>query len=90
LSEYHGRLFWSKEKFLKMSESMEKELLPSMLLKRDNYEEWNQFIRRKLNEVPMMVSWIQRNQDAEMDFSLIPFQTRFMRIQQVPEPGTGQ
>ncbi len=69
---------------------MEKELLPSMLLKRDNYEEWNQFIRRKLNEVPMMVSWIQRNQDAEMDFSLIPFQTRFMRIQQVPEPGTGQ
>ncbi len=38
----------------------------------------------------MMVSWIQGNQDVEMDFSVIPFQTRFMRIQQVPEPGTGQ
>jgi hypothetical protein len=35
-----------------------------------------------------MVSWIQGNQDAEVDFSVIPFQTRFVRIQQVTEPGT--
>jgi hypothetical protein len=69
---------------------MEKGLLPSMLLKRYNYEERNQFNRRKLNEVPMLVSWTQGNQDAEMAFSVIPFQTRFIRIQQVPEPGTGQ
>jgi len=38
----------------------------------------------------MMVSWIQGNQDAEMDFTVIPFQTRFTRIQQVAEPGTGR
>jgi hypothetical protein len=35
--------------------SMEKSLFQDTVLKRDNYEEWNQFIRRKLNEVPMMV-----------------------------------
>ncbi len=33
--------------------------------------------------------WIQGNQDAETDFTVIPFQTRFTRIQQVAEPGTG-
>ena len=68
---------------------MEKGLLPTILLNRDNYEEWNQSIMRKLNEVPMMVGWIQGNQDAETDFSVLPFQTRFTRIQQVAEPGTG-
>jgi hypothetical protein len=59
-----------------MSDSVGKGFLPSILLKRDNDEEWNQCIRRKLNEVPMMVSWIQGNQDADMDFTVIPFQTR--------------
>jgi hypothetical protein len=67
---------------------MEKGLLSSILLKRDDYEEWNQCIKRKLNEVPMMVGWIQGSQDAEMDLSVIPSQTRFTRIQQVAEPGT--
>ncbi len=38
----------------------------------------------------MMVAWIQSNQYAEVDFSVIPFQTRFLKIQQVPEPGTGR
>jgi hypothetical protein len=38
----------------------------------------------------MMVGWFQGNQDAETDFSLFPFQTRFTRIQQVAEPGTGR
>ncbi len=38
----------------------------------------------------MMVAWIQGNQDAEIDFSMIPFQTRFLRIQQVIQPGTGR
>ncbi len=37
-----------------------------------------------------MVSWIQGNQDAEMDFTVIPFQTCFTRIQKVAEPGTGR
>ncbi len=60
-----------------MSDSVEKGLLPSILLKRDNYEEWNQSIMRKMNEVPMMVGWIPGNQDAETDFTVIPFQTRF-------------
>ncbi len=73
-----------------MSDSVEKGLLPTILLKRDYYEEWNQCIKRKLNEVPMMVSWIQGNQDTEMDFTVIPFQTRLTRIQQVAEPGTGR
>ncbi len=68
---------------------MEKESFPDFLLKRDNYEERNQFIRRKLNEVPMMEDWIQGNQDAEQDFNVIPFQTRVVRLRQVPEPGTG-
>jgi hypothetical protein len=68
---------------------MEKTTIPDIILKRDNCEEWNQFIRRKLNEVPMMVDWIQGNQDAEMDFSVIPFQTRVVRLRQVPEPETG-
>jgi len=72
-----------------MSASVEKESFPDIILKRDNYEEWNQFIRRKLNEVPMMVDWIQGNQDAEQDFTVIPFQTRVVRLRQVPEPGTG-
>ncbi len=72
-----------------MSASVEKESFPDIILKRDNYEEWNQFIRRKLNEVPMMVDWIQGNQDAEQDFTVIPFQTRVVRLRQVPEPETG-
>ena len=74
---------------MEMSASMEKESFPDIILKRDNYEEWNQFIRRKLNDVPMMVDWIQGNQDAEQDFTVIPFQTRVVRLRQVPEPGTG-
>ncbi len=76
-------------KVIKMSGSVEKEGFPDIILKRDNYEEWNRFIRRKLNEVPMMVDWIQGNQDAEQDFSVIPFQTRVVRLRQVLEPGTG-
>ncbi len=78
-----------KTKVIKMSASVEKESFPDIILKRDNYEEWNQFIGRKLNEVPMMVDWIQGNQDAEQNFSVIPFQTRVVRLRQVPEPGTG-
>ena len=74
---------------MEMSASVEKESFPGIILKRDNYEEWNQFIRRKLNEVPMMMDWIQGNQDAEQDFTVIPFQTRVVRLRQVPEPGIG-
>ena len=85
-----GDLIWSREKFSIMSDSVEKGLLPAILLKRDNYEEWKQSIMRKLNEAPMMVEWIQGNREAEMDFSIIPFQTRFMRVQPVAEPGTGR
>jgi hypothetical protein len=72
-----------------MSDSVEK-VITQHSIQRDNYEEWNQFIRRKLNDVPMMVGWIQGNQDAEVDFSAIPFQTRFVRVQEVAEPGTGR
>jgi hypothetical protein len=43
-----------------------------------------------MNEVPMMVFWIQGNQVADVDFSVIPFQTRFVRVEQVAEPGTGR
>jgi hypothetical protein len=65
---------------MNMSASIEKATIPDIILKRDNYEEWNQSIRRKLNEVPMMVDWIQGNQDVEMDFSVIPFQMRVVRL----------
>ena len=68
---------------------MEKTAISDIILTRENYEEGNQSIRRKLNEVPMMVDWIQGNQDAEVDLSVIPFQTRVVRLRQVPEPGTG-
>ncbi len=54
-----------------MSDSVEKGLLPTILVKRDNYYEWNQSIMRKLNEVPIMVGWIQGNQDAETGNSLL-------------------
>ncbi len=73
-----------------MSANMGKGMFPDIILKRENFEEWNQFIRRKLNEVPMMVDWIQGNQDAEMNFSVILFQKRVVRLCQVPEPGTGR
>ncbi len=36
-----------------------------------------------------MVAWFQGNQEAEIDFGVIPFQTRFLRIQQGLEPKTG-
>ncbi len=78
-----------KTKVIKMSASVEKGSFPDFILKRDNYEEWNQFICSKLNDVHMMVDWIQGNQDAEQDFSAIPFQTRVVRLRQEPEPGTG-
>ncbi len=55
---------------MNMDASMEKSNITDIILKRDNYEEWNQHIRRKLNEVPMMVDWIQGNQDAEVELSL--------------------
>ncbi len=37
-----------------------------------------------------MFGWIQGNVNAEMDFSVIPFQKRGMRTQKVAEPGTGR
>ena len=44
---------------MNMIASMEKativDIILNYILERDNYEEWNQCIRRKLNEVPMMV-----------------------------------
>ena len=86
---YFNEIELDTTKVINMSASVEKESFPDIILKRDNYEEWNQFIRRKLNEVPMMVDWIQGNQEAEQDFSVIPFQTRVVRLRQVPEPGTG-
>ncbi len=49
---------------------MEKSLFTDIILKRDYYEEWNRFISRKQNEVPMMISWIQWNVDAKMDFTV--------------------
>ncbi len=80
-----------------MSGSMEKGAFPDIILKRDNYEEWWQFwesgyelILRKLNKTPMMLTWIQGNQDEEMDLTIIPFQTRIVRTQEVAEPGTGR
>ncbi len=42
-------------KVLKMTASMEKGMFPDIVIKRDNYEEWNLFIGRKLNEVPVIV-----------------------------------
>ena len=73
-----------------MAASMEKSSFPDIILKRDNYEEWRQFILRKLNKTPMMLTWIQGNQDQEMDFTVIPFQTRVVRTQEVAEPGSGR
>ena len=73
-----------------MTASMEKGAFADIILKRDNYEEWRQFILRKLNKTPMMLSWIQGNQDLEMDFTVIPFQTRVVRTQEVAEPGSGR
>ena len=73
-----------------MSSSIEKTAFPDIILKRDNYEEWRQFILRKLNKTPMMLTWIQGNQDEEMDFTVIPFQTRGVRTQEVAEPGSGR
>jgi hypothetical protein len=70
-----------------MAASMEKSSFPDIILKRDNYEEWHQFIGRKLNEVPMMIDWIQGNVDAEMDFSVIPFQTHGPRKLLNLQPG---
>ncbi len=35
--------------------------IADILLKRDNYEELSQSIKRKFNEVSMMVAWIQGN-----------------------------
>ena len=72
--DYFNGIELDRTKLLKMSASMEKTTIPDIILTRENYEEWNQSIRRKLNEVPMMVDWIQGNQDAEMDFSVIPFE----------------
>jgi hypothetical protein len=37
----------------------------------------------------MMVDSIQENQDVEMDFNVILFQKRVLRLHQVPEHGTG-
>jgi hypothetical protein len=71
-----------------MNGSMENTSFPDIILKRDNYEEWSRFIKRKLNKTPMMLSWIQGNQDEEMDFTVIPFQTRIGRVRQVAEPGS--
>jgi hypothetical protein len=68
---------------------MEKSTFPDIILKRDNYEEWRQLILRKLNKTPMMLTWIQGNQDEEMDFTVILFQTHVVRTQEVAEPGTG-
>jgi hypothetical protein len=51
---------------MNMDASIEKSTIADIILKRDNYEEWNQCIRRKLNEVPIMVDWIQGNRDAEI------------------------
>jgi hypothetical protein len=65
-------------------------IFPDIILKRDNYEEWSRFIKRKLNEVRMMIGWIQGNVDAEIDFSVIPIQTRVVRSQEVAEHGTGR
>ncbi len=73
-----------------MTASMEKGLFPDIILNRDNYILMHQCIKRKLNEVPMMMSWIQSNVDAEMDFSVIPFQTLVVRTQEVAEPETGR
>ncbi len=69
---------------------MEKRSFPDIILKRDNYEERRQFILRKLNKTPLMLTWFQGNQDEEMDFTIIPFQTRVVRTQEVAEPGTGR
>ncbi len=87
--DYFNGIELHKTKLLNMSASTKKTTIPDIILTRENYEEWNQAIRRKLNEVPMMVDLIQGNQDAEMDFSVIRFQTRVVRLRQVPEPGTG-
>jgi hypothetical protein len=67
-------------KVIEMSASVEKESFPDIILKCDNYEEWNQCIRRKLNEVPMVVDWIQGNQDAEQNFSVIPFSGTLIKL----------
>jgi len=53
--DYFNGIKLDKTKLLKISASMEKTTIPDIILTRENYEEWNQSIRRKLNEVPMMV-----------------------------------
>ncbi len=78
--DYFNGIELDKTKLLKMSASIEKTTIPDIILTRENYEEWNQSIRRKLNEVPIMVDWIQGNQDAEMDFSVIPFLLQLSKL----------
>ena len=73
-----------------MPASMEKSSFPDIILKRDNYEEWRQFILRKLNKTPMMLTWIQGNQDEEMNFTVIPFQIKVVKVRQVAEPVSGR
>jgi hypothetical protein len=64
-------------------------LSSDIMPKRNNCKEWSQFKKRKLSEVPMMVAWIKGDQEVEINFSVIPFHTRFLNIQQGPESGTG-
>ncbi len=79
-----------ESKICNMSGNMEKTSFPDIILKRDNYEEWSQFAKRKLNKTPMMLTWIQGNQDEEIDFTVILFQTRVVKVRQVAEPGSGR
>jgi len=85
--DYFNGIELDTTKVIKMSASVEKESFPDFILKRDNYEEWNQFIRRKLNEVPMMVDWIQGNEDAEQNLSIFLLCKRARRQEMDPAKG---
>ncbi len=52
--DYFNEIELDETKLLNMSASIEKTTFPDIILTRENYEEWNQSIRRKLNEVSMI------------------------------------